>query len=156
MKIPALLVLALLLAGCSDGDDGDKKAKAEFIKQAEAICAKADADQKKLTRPTGLTTFAPYVTSVVEIARTATAQLAALKRPEADEAELKAKVFDPLQEQLAIADRYQLQVSAAVKAKDNAALLRLGGKAPTEPKADLRWMKAYGFDACVEVADTSN
>jgi hypothetical protein len=155
VKTPALLVLALLLTGCG-GDGDDAKTKAEFIRQAEAICVKANADQKKLPAPTAPESFASYVTGVVRIAKTATAQLTALDQPEGDQEELRQKVFTPLQQQLDLAERYQADVAAAVKAKDNAALLRLGGDPPNETKADLRWMKSYGFDACVEAADTTD
>lgn len=41
----AVGALALLLAGCGGGDDTTSLTKSQFIKQADAICKKADEEQ---------------------------------------------------------------------------------------------------------------
>lgn len=150
----SLLVLPLLLAGCG-GDDG-KGAKAAYVKQAESICATANAEQKALSTPTAVAQLAPYVAKVVAIADRATTALRALEPPAKDAKDLDAKVINPLKEQVAVGKRYAAQVAAADKAKNQPALLRLLGNPPNETKADLRWMKGYGFSACIDAADTTS
>lgn len=155
MKRLCLLVLLALLTGCGGGED-NAKAKADFLKQAEAICAKAVADQKALTTPTAVPQLPPYVTSVVAIADEATKKLRALSLPDKDKKDLEAKVLNPLQEQLVAGHAYATKVSAAARANNQRELITLLGNPPTQTKADLRWMKSYGFSACVEAADTSD
>jgi hypothetical protein len=142
------------LQGCGPAASTSEP-RAAFLKQAEAVCAQANADQKALTTPTGVADLPGYVAQVVAIADRAATQLAALPIPAADRSELQKRVIGPLREQLAIGHRYADQVAAAARAHDQVALLKLLGSPPSDTKADLRWMKHYGFDACVKAADTS-
>jgi hypothetical protein len=148
-----VLVVPLLLTGC--GGDKDNEAKADYLKQAEAVCATANSEQKALTAPTAVGQLAPYVAEVVAVADRAYTALLALEAPAGDKAELNDKVLKPLQAQVATGHQYAAQVAAAAKKKDQAELLRLLGDPPTDTKADLRWMKSYGFKSCVDAADTS-
>ena len=152
-----LLVLALL-AGCSSGGGGDEVTggvtRADYLKAAETICAAANDEQDALKTPTDVKDLAGYVAKVVDIADRATRQLEALPAPKNDEADLKAKVFDRLDAQLVVAKDYSAQVEAAKD--DNVALAKLFVDPPTETKADLFWMRDYGFDECVEAADTGS
>ncbi len=152
--LASLLALSVLLASCG-GDDG-KEQKADFLKQAESICAKANAEQKALTTPTAVAQLAPYVAKVVAIADRASTALLALDLPEKDGKALEEKVITPLQEQVVVGRNYAAQVAAADKAKDQAKLIRLLGNPPTQTKADLRFMKSYGFKACLDAADTTS
>jgi hypothetical protein len=152
VRAAAALLSLLLLAACG-GDDGP--ARAAYVSKAEVICAKADAEQKKLAPPLDVKTFSPYVTKAVGIAERVLRDLEALEAPEDDAKDLEAKVFKPLREQLVVAQAYATEAATATKENDQAALLRLAGNPPTETKADLRWMKSYGFNSCVEAADTS-
>lgn len=156
MKRLALLVPVVLLAGCAGSSPSGGASKADYLKKAEAICAKANADQKALPKPTAVDTLSPYVAKVVAIADEATAALKALTVPAADSKALEDKVFRPLETQLATARDYSTKVTAASAAKDQAALMKLLGDPPTKPLVDLRWMKSYGFKVCVDLADTSN
>lgn len=150
--------LALLLAtACSGGGDkvsSQGVSKEDFLAKAEKVCAQANTDQDALKTPTSVDALAPYVARVVEIADTATEELKKLELPKADEADLKAKVLDPLEAQLTAGHAYADKVKAAADKNDFVALTKLLGDPPTDSKADLRWMKDYGFDACVEAADT--
>ena len=157
MKPLALLVPLALLAGCSGGSKATGGvSKADYIKKAEVICTKAVADQKALKTPTTPDLIPAYVAGVIAIADAATTGLAALEAPKADKKALEAKVIEPLQGQLAVAHDYYDQIVAATKNKDQKALVKLLGNPPTDAKADLRWMKSYGFTQCVDAADTSN
>ena len=146
-------IVLSLLAAPPKANAALKKA---YVDEAEVICAKANADQKALTTPTGVAAFAPYVTKVVAIAEQATTGVAALTPPPADKAELQAKFLGPLQEQLRDAQTFAADIEAATKGNDQAALLRLAGNPPTKTRADLTFMEGYGFDACVQAADTSS
>lgn len=151
------LVLLLAVTACGGGSTpASGPTKADFLRDAEKICADANAKQKALTTPTSLPALSPYVSKVVAIAGEATTALSALTPPAKDKAELQQKVFGPLQSQLKDGRVYADKVAAASKAGDVKALGNLLTNAPTATRADLRYMKAYGFTECIEAADTSN
>lgn len=154
----ALVVLALLVTpACGGGGGGgDADAKQAYLEKAEAICTRANEAQAAEPSPNDAKSIAVYVRRLVTLAGDAAAELAALEPPEDDAAELDAKVVRPLQEQLAVARDYAKQVEDAAASGDSAAVLTLLGSAPTETKADLEFMREYGFTACVEAADTSS
>ena len=112
------------------------------------------AQQKKLVAPTAIGDFAPYVQQLVQVAATTTRGRTALTPPDA--AQLRAKVLDPLQAQLRLAQTFADEVQAATKDNDQAALGRLALNPPFKAKADLAFMRSYGFSTCVDAADTSN
>ena len=151
------VLLLLTVTACGGGSGaGDKAAKAAYVGKAEAICRVAVTRQKALTPPGTVDALAPYVDDTVRIAVTATRDLSALSPPRADKAALQAKFLGPLQAQADDATRYAADVTAASKNNDQAALGRLALSPPTKPRADLAYLKAYGFTACVDAADTSN
>lgn len=154
MRASVLVLSTLLVAGCGGG--GDSAAKTAYLMQAEAVCARANADHKALKAPLAITELAPYVVQVVAIVDRAATQLQALSPPAADRTALEDHVFRPLRAQLVVAHAYAAQVQRAAKAHDQAALIRLLGDPPTKTRADLRWMANYGFSACVKAADTSD
>jgi hypothetical protein len=151
------LVLLLLVAACGGSSKGDG-GKAAYIAQAEAICAKANADlvTAKKDQPTALAAIPPYVHRIVEIARKNVIALSALTPPASDAADVKAKLLDPLRVQLTEADAYATKVDTAAGAKDQATLFALVTNPPTKTRADLAWMRSYGFKACVTAADTGS
>ncbi len=151
----ALLVLpALLLVPACSG--GDAEAKAAYLERAEAVCAKANAAQTALTTPSAADAIPTYVRSVVTVAGDASADLDALEAPEGDRAEIEEKFLAPLREQVALGRTYADEVEATSKKGDTAGVLRLLGSAPLQTKADLEFLKSYGFKACVDAADTSS
>lgn len=149
-----LAVLLLAVSACSGGTSTGVS-KADYLARAEAICAQANRSQDGLATPTAVDALAPYVARIVAIADQAATELRALAVPEADRSDLEVNVLTPLEEQLEVGHDYADEVAAAAKARDNAELVRLLGDPPTRTRADLRWMKAYGFKECVESADTS-
>ena len=160
MRPTAALVPLLLVAACSGGGGSSGAAKVDtkkaYLAQAEAVCARGVAAQHKLVSPTSVSAFGPYVQNLVKVAGTTTTALAALTPPAADRATLQAKVLGPLQAQLAAALTFSADVQAATRKNDQAALGRLALSAPTQAKADLAFMRSYGFSSCVDAADTSN
>lgn len=152
------LVLLLLVSACGGSSSPGPSAKAAYLAKAEAVCATANnqlATAKK-AQPTGVSAVGPYVHRIVEIARTNVTQLSALSAPAQDAAAVKAKVLDPLRAQLATADAYVAKVDAALTSGNQATLLTLVTNPPTQTRADLAFMKSYGFKACVTAADTKN
>lgn len=153
----ALGVLVLLAAtACGRGDDPGTDARQAYLEQAEAICAKANQAEAAEQSPTDAEGIPVYVRRLVTIAGDAAAELAALEPPEADSAELDAKVIRPLQEQLQLGRDYAEQVEETAASGDPAAVLTLLGSAPTQLRADLGFMREYGFAACVDAVDPSS
>lgn len=152
---PAVLILALaLVAGCG-GSSADKQAKRDFLTQAETICTKTLAERKALQVPLAMPQVIEYAKKLVAIADRTATSLLALNVPAADRKELQAKVFQPLQAQVTVAHGFMTKVLAAQRAQNTTELQRLFANPPTDTKVDLRWMKRYGFNACVDAADTS-
>ncbi|MCW2500096.1 MAG: hypothetical protein JWN87_1772 [Frankiales bacterium] len=152
-----LLVLPVLLAtACGGGGSAHSGgvSKADYLQKAEAICKQANTDQKALKTPAGVDDLAPYVGKLVELADTATTQVVALEMPKADKAELDKKVLQPLKKQVVAGKAYAAKVTAAAKAQDQAELVKLLSSPPNGAKADLAWMRTYGFKECVAAADT--
>jgi hypothetical protein len=149
-------VLVLLLVTACSGKGSSTAAKADYIKKAEDICRKANTEQSALKTPTAVDGLSAYVSQVVDIADRATQGLKALKPPAGDAKALQEKVFGPLTAQLELGHAYADKVAVAVKAQDNATLIKLFADPPNKTKADLAWMRSYGFAACVDAADTSN
>ena len=154
------ILVLLLVTACGGGAGSpvtsDGVTKADYLKAAEKVCAAANDEQDALKTPTEGKELAAYVAKVVDIATRATDQLKALEAPKADQAELKARVFDKLDDQLTTAHQYSKDVDAATAKNDNLALIKLFSNPPTQTKADLAWMKDYGFDECVDAADTGS
>jgi len=153
----ALLLLPLLLPGCS-GSSKDQVAsglsRADYVSKAEAICTRINKEVDKLAAPTTPQALQAFVEKGLELAETGTGELKALDPPEADRADLKAKVLDPLDGQLAEGRVFLEKVRTAVAKNDQAALGQLITHPPTGSKADLAWMRSYGFKECVDAADT--
>jgi len=80
----------LVLAGCQFGSDSGK---AEFIREADAICAKYERQISLIPQPqTFLRDFAVYMRRVVPIARQENRELRQLKAPEDDAADVQRMV----------------------------------------------------------------
>jgi hypothetical protein len=153
VKRAALLLPLVLVTACGGGTAKESAAKKNYLAKAEAICAKANADTAALQTPQAAGDLAPYVAKVLAVADTASTAVDSLTPPPADAAELRKRVVNPLKSQLAEAHAYAAKVAAADKTKDEAALTQLTLNAPTGSKADLRWMRKYGFSACVDAAN---
>jgi hypothetical protein len=94
----AVVLLAVLaLAGCQFGSDSGK---AEFIREADAICARYERQISLIPQPqTFLRDFAVYMRRVVPIARQQNQELRRLKAPEDDAADVQ-RMLTLLDEQL--------------------------------------------------------
>ncbi len=155
-----LVALPLALIAACGGSDSEQLAsgltKAEFVTKAEAICSKANADVKAAAFPTSPAGLPVYVQTLVDIADKATKAVSALVPPAADKADLQTKVLTPLAGQVAEGRVYLEKIKTAVAANDQAKLGELIASPPAGSKADLDWMRSYGFVSCVESADTKS
>lgn len=168
----AVALVLLPLAGCGGGDDSTVAspsrsasstpsatpsptptglAKADYVAQSEAACAKANADLDAVPEPTTPAELEPAFGKILTIADTTTTQLEQLAAAQPDKAELDRIFLAPLRGQVSGLRTYLPQLTAAAQ-KGEAAVEALGQ--PDLPKADLAAMTAYGFKECVTTADT--
>src|SRR3954469_6812693 len=154
MKRALALVLLVAACGGSSGDSGSPKA--DYLKKAEAICAKANTEitAAKKTPPAGIAEVPPYVHKLLDLAKQTLEDLSLLTPPSDDAVEVKAKLLDPLGQQFADGQSFAAKVDAAAAKNDSATLTQLVFNPPTKTRVDVAWMKSYGFKACVTAADT--
>ncbi|HWH28559.1 MAG TPA: hypothetical protein VNU26_06280 [Mycobacteriales bacterium] len=156
MRRLAVLPLLLLLPACSDdgGNGGPslEERRADYVAQAEEVCAQANDDVEALTAPTSVAEVPEYTDSVVELLQRTVTEVRALTPPEEDQAELREKLLTPLEADVQAAKGYAAQLSAAAEAEDSATLLRLAQELP-ETSADLEYMREYGLVQCAEAIE---
>jgi hypothetical protein len=148
--------LVLALSACGGGGDGDGAAapaeadpKEAYVEQASEVCSAADEEFTALGgTPTTPEAFGPYVQKTVDIAGRAQTELAALTPPEADRADLEAKVLTPFAELVEQSRAWSEQVTAA--GTDQAALLGLLASRPTSAGVDKAYLQDYGLTACAD------
>src|SRR5215208_1237742 len=82
-RAAALLALTAALAGCGGGDDGGKRlSAAQYRRQADAICARTNADLRALDTPDSLNAMKDFVDEAKPIAQSAVDDFAELQPPE--------------------------------------------------------------------------
>ena len=153
-RVAAVLPVLLLAVACGGGGED---AKAEYLKAAEAICQDALAQREELAKafPSDPAALPAYVDRAVGTVRDYAQRLDGLAPPEADRPVIEEKVLEPLRQQLTVAEKYAQQIRAAAEAKDDRQLTALLFDPPLETRADIAFMREYGFDACARAADTS-
>jgi hypothetical protein len=78
--------LAFAVAALATGCGGSSRlSKAEYAKQADAICTRYNAKLKALARPTGISELPTYVDKALPLARKGDDELRALKPPKDEE-----------------------------------------------------------------------
>ena len=159
-RLPVLLALAplVLLSACTSNKDqlSQGLSKAEYLTKAEAICTRLNNEVHGLTLPSTVAAVPAFVEKTLQIAEVATGEIEKLTPPAADKAEIKAKVLDPLDGQVSVGKAFLVKVKAAVAKNDTAEVGRLIANPPTGSKADLAWMRSYGFKQCVDAANTAH
>ena len=88
-RLVPLALAALAAAACNGGGD-DRLSKEEYVRRADAICARYDARLAKLPQPTNLAGLERTAGQALPIAREGVERLRALRPPE----ELDPKVRD--------------------------------------------------------------
>jgi hypothetical protein len=140
----ALAPLALLaaLAGCGD-DGGGELTKAEFIKQADAICTKFDARLKAIPQPKTAAEIADYADKATPVAREGVDDLRELEAPDDFAAQAKT-LIDGLDSDVKL---FEDLASAAAK-NDTARLEEIGGEAERRTAERERQARSAGFKSC--------
>jgi hypothetical protein len=82
--LPVIATVVLVAAGCMGGgtSSAPRLTKAEFIKQADAICAQFTGELEALPQPQTLADLAAMATQAKPIAEAGVARLRALRPPE--------------------------------------------------------------------------
>lgn len=155
-RLVLLPLLLLVLPACSgDGDDEGaslEDRRADYVAQAEEVCAQAVDDFESLTTPTTPADVPEYADAVLELFTSTVDEVGALTPPEEDRAELEEKLLTPLEADVVAAEGYAEQLSAAAAANDGATLLRLAQERP-QTSADLPYMREYGLVRCTEAVE---
>lgn len=140
----ACAVCVLGLSAC--GSSGTSKA--DYVKQADAICAKGDAQIKAVPMPlltgapaTILKNLGTYVDRVLPVAQHVIGQLKALKQPSADKAVLQ-RYYAALDD--AVARLGKLSVAAH---QGDAKAVQSGAQALNSAQPDTL-ARQYGFKRC--------
>ncbi|MDX6692369.1 MAG: hypothetical protein QOG15_3826 [Solirubrobacteraceae bacterium] len=152
--VAALAAVAVGIAGCG-GDDNKKSSasaptKAEFIANADPICAAAKAKSKTYTnqldalpQSAQVKDTVPFLQGALTTTRAASVKLRALPRPTADKATLDA-YFALLDRALVAGDR----LLAAAKTNNLKTLQTVGAGNPKLKADRKRVAKQYGFKHC--------
>lgn len=140
----AALVLTLtgLLAGCG-GDDEKALSQADFIKQADAICARTDKALKAVPQPTKPEEIGPYAAKAAPIARKGVDDLRELEAPEAFAAKAKL-VIEGLASDT---DLFEDLGEAATK-KDSARIEQIAEEAERRTSSRQKQAESAGFKKC--------
>jgi hypothetical protein len=139
---PALITLALILAGCGGGGGDDRLSKEEFIAAADAICTEANDRIDALGEPT-LENVSEYVTEAEAISREQLASLRALRPPAEDEATLNG-AYDLIEQQIDLA----VEGVEALTSGDQAAFEEIDAQITSiEAEAD-QIARDYGLQEC--------
>ena len=154
MRLRAALVLVPVLAALASCGGGDDVTKADYVAATDVVCTRVNTEISALDKsvnPKDLASVGAYFDKVVTIAGTFTDELTAVKRPKADDAQIRTTFLDPLRRRADTLRSQLPKVTEAVKSGDPQALKNLNLKAPESP--DVAALTAYGFSAaCVNVA----
>lgn len=151
LPVFALTALALVIGGCGGSDGGDAAiTKAEFIKQADALCKKVDerefgefgawakANDKKLVGlSTGQVEKEAIRAIVVPSVRNEIEEVKAIGIPEGDEEELE-KFFD--------------EVEVAIEKTEKNPLSAEKSRSQSPFFGSYELGRAYGFSDCAEMS----
>lgn len=153
MRAVATVVPLLLVAACSGSDSPTRK---DFVARSETVCAEANKQFDALPAPSDTAGVLTYVERLVQVAADATTRLDALEVPKKDAHAVEAKMMTPLRSEVAAGRTFVAKIRTAVQKRDQAALATLIAHPPTPTRADLGWMRGYGFRQCVTMADTGD
>jgi hypothetical protein len=142
-SITGLLVAAAVGLGACGGDDG--LSKADYVKQANAICRDANTQLGKIAEPTDVAGIATYVASAKKVTSVAVDKMAALEPPEELRADHKAHVADG-RKVVTLAD----DLAAAAKSGDQAAFQRISQQGDRMDQTSDARAKKMGLGDCAD------
>jgi len=138
--VPIPLLAALLVAGCG----GDKElSKADFTKQANAVCSTYNAEVKKIGQPASMDDLPATADKVVAQFGTLISDLNDIKAPKDQADDFKALI------KTAEDAKAQTQkLSDAAKSKDEAAVNKLADESATADKKSDALANKLGLTEC--------
>jgi hypothetical protein len=143
-KALALVLAALLLAGCEIGGDGGSTEKEQFIQQADSVCQQYGDRIGGIPAPqTFLRDFAVYMRRAVPIARAQNRELRAMTPPEDQAADFN-RMIQLLDQQLDLAAQAGEEAYAGREARAQAAMQESLGPADEAARVAAR----IGFTTC--------
>jgi hypothetical protein len=137
-----VLAACLTIAGCTDGGNGRLTGE-EFISQADAICASANARVAALVNPKTLADLAVLSRKALAISSDQLERLRALRPPEELEPELD-RMYGLTEEQNDLVGR----IGDAAEAGDEKAIEKLVAKADPLEKESDRITQNIGLREC--------
>jgi hypothetical protein len=141
-RLLALAVVAVALAACG-GDEGERLSEADWIAQADSICAEAQDELDALPEPANAAELAEQAEAAVEIAERQLARLRDLRPPEAAEADF-GSMLDLTERQIEITG----EIAEAAAARDQAAVQELVAEGESVDDRADELAAGYGFDSC--------
>lgn len=148
-RLAALLLAPAALTACG-GDGGDALSKAEFIKQADAICTKFDRELRAIPQPKEASEIGAYAKRAAPIARQGVEDLRDLEAEDGFADQAKA-LIDGLDSDT---DLFE-QLGKAADADDRARIEQIAAEAEKRTTERQRQAESAGFKQC-GIEDTSS
>lgn len=142
---PLLVLLAtpafvLALAGCG-GEE--RLSKNEYVRQADAICAKYERRLDSIPEPRSLREVSPFIERGLPLAKDELAELEELRPPEADEAKV-ARLLAQVKETITELERLR----DAAAARDRAAAETAAARVEEASGRASKLARGYGLEEC--------
>lgn len=142
----ALLVVALAtITGCGSDDGGDRLSRAEFVRQADAICTRYEARLDALGQPTNVAELRSFADRALPIAREGREELGKLNPPE----DLDQTYDDWLAEGDQAIDIVE-RLRDAAEDGDQAEIQQIAREAQETDRESNRLAAELGFEQCGE------
>jgi hypothetical protein len=135
--------VVVLAAGCGGGSG--RLSKADYAKQADAICTKYNAKLKALARPTGVAGLPAYVDKALPLARKGDDELRALKPPK-DEEQTAKEWLDQNDSVVGSMERLR----DAAKKSDRAGIQTALNEATSANRTANGLARRLGLDVCAQ------
>lgn len=139
-RVAAAALAALALAACG-GDE--RLSKREYLRQADAICAKYERRLDALPEPRTLRDVPSFVERGVPLAREELAELDELRPPEGDEAEVE-RLLAQVKNTIAGLER----LGDAAAARDRAAAEAAAARVEETSERAAKLAQRYGLEEC--------
>ena len=140
VRLAASALAALALAGCG-GEE--RLSKPEFVRQANAICAKYERRLDAIPEPRELREVQSYIDRGVPLAKQELAELAELRPPETDEAEVE-RLLTQVRKTISELER----LGRAAAARDRAGAQAAAARVEEAGARGAKLARDYGLGEC--------
>ena len=136
----AAVGIVLVVSACG-GDE--RLTKAEYVRQADAICAKYERRLEALREPRTLRDVPAFIERGVPLAKRELAEFEELRPPEGDQAEVE-RLLTQVEETIAELER----LGEAAAARDRAAAQTAAARVEEAGAEAAKLARSYGLDEC--------